>query len=316
MDNRMFCFQCEQTAGGVGCRGRAGVCGKSSDVAKLQDRLTGALIGLARSADGSRSPKDAHRLMIRGLFTTVTNVNFNEKTITKLIDEVHAEKEKYASAQEDYDMEMVWNADEDIRSLKSLILFGIRGMAAYAYHAGVLGYSDDEVNAFFVKALKAIGGDLGMDELLPIVLEVGQHNLACMELLDRANTETYGDPVPTEVPLRVEKGPFIVITGHDLYDLRQLLEQTKGKGINVYTHGEMLPAHGYPELKKYPHLKGNFGTRGRISRESSQISRLPSCSPPTASCPRRRATATEYLPPRSCHIPRSYISARTRISLP
>jgi hydroxylamine reductase len=260
MDNRMFCFQCEQTAGGVGCRGRAGVCGKSSDVAKLQDRLTGALIGLARSADGSRSPKDAHRLMIRGLFTTVTNVNFNEKTITKLIDEVHAEKEKYASAQEDYDMEMVWNADEDIRSLKSLILFGIRGMAAYAYHAGVLGYSDDEVNAFFVKALKAIGGDLGMDELLPIVLEVGQHNLACMELLDRANTETYGDPVPTEVPLRVEKGPFIVITGHDLYDLRQLLEQTKGKGINVYTHGEMLPAHGYPELKKYPHLKGNFGT--------------------------------------------------------
>ena len=260
MDNRMFCFQCEQTAGGVGCRGRAGVCGKSSDVAKLQDRLTGALIGLARSADGSRSPQDVHRLMIRGLFTTVTNVNFNEKTITKLIDEVHAEKERYASAQEDYDMEMVWNADEDIRSLKSLILFGIRGMAAYAYHAGVLGYSDDEVNAFFVKALKAIGGDLGMDELLPIVLEVGQHNFACMEHLDRANTETYGEPVPTEVPMRVEKGPFIVITGHDLYDLRQLLEQTKDKGINVYTHGEMLPAHGYPELNKYPHLKGNFGT--------------------------------------------------------
>lgn len=160
----------------------------------------------------------------------------------------------------DYDMELLWSADEDIRSLKSLILFGIRGMAAYAYHAGILGYTSEEVNKFIAKALFAIGEDWGMDFLLPIVLEVGQVNYACMEMLDKANTETFGNPVPVTVPLKVEKGPFIVITGHDLYDLKKLLEQTEGKGINIYTHGEMLPAHGYPELKKYPHLKGNFGT--------------------------------------------------------
>ena len=158
-------------------------------------------------------------------------------------------------------MDELWNADEDIRSLKSLILFGVRGMAAYAYHANVLGYTDKEVNSFFYKALYAVGAkDWGMDELLPLVLETGEVNLKCMALLDKANTETYGDPEPTRVSLTVEKGPFIVITGHDLYDLKQLLEQTKDKGINIYTHGEMLPANAYPELKKYPHLKGNFGT--------------------------------------------------------
>ena len=158
-------------------------------------------------------------------------------------------------------MNKVWDAQEDVRSLKSLILFGIRGMAAYAYHAMILGYTDAQLDAFFVKALCAVGEDTwGMDELLPIVLEVGEKNLACMALLDKANTETYGTPEPTTVPLTVEKGPFIVVTGHDLYDLKCLLEQTKDKGIAVYTHGEMLPAHGYPELKKYPQLKGNFGT--------------------------------------------------------
>lgn len=157
-------------------------------------------------------------------------------------------------------MRKVWNAQEDIRSLKSLILFGIRGMAAYAHHAMILGYTDEEVNRFFVKALWFIGEDSGMDELLPIVMEVGEKNLKCMALLDRANTESYGLPTPVTVPLTVERGPFIVISGHDLHDLKLLLEQTEGKGINIYTHGEMLPAHGYPLLKKYPHLKGNFGT--------------------------------------------------------
>ncbi len=161
---------------------------------------------------------------------------------------------------EDYDMKGIWEADEDIRSLKSLILFGIRGMAAYAYHAAVLGYTDKDVNQFFYKALFVIGENWKVDELLPVVMEVGEVNLKCMALLDKANTETYGTPEPTTVPLTVEKGPFIVVTGHDLYDLKQLLEQTKDKGINIYTHGEMLPAHAYPELKKYPHLKGNFGT--------------------------------------------------------
>ena len=262
MDSKMFCFQCEQTAGGTGCQGCAGVCGKSYEVAGLQDQLTGALIGLAKTAEKNNSHEaETYRLLIKGLFTTITNVNFNEETLNALIDEVHAEKAKINVAGEaDYDMNKVWNADEDIRSLKSLILFGIRGMAAYAYHAGVLGYTDEEVNRFFVKALCAIGENHTMDELLPIVMEVGQVNYKCMEMLDRANTETFGNPEPATVSLKVEKGPFIVISGHDLYDLKQILEQTKDKGINVYTHGEMLPAHGYPELRKYSHLKGNFGT--------------------------------------------------------
>ena len=271
MERKMFCFQCEQTAGCKGCTGAAGVCGKKADVAGLQDKLIGALIGLARATDGNTQPtENTYKLLIKGLFTTITNVNFNEATIQALIDEVHAEKQSLVpncsacaspcGRNNDYDMKLLWNADEDIRSLKSLILFGVRGMAAYAYHAAVLGYTDNTVNRFFGKALFAIGEDWGMDLLLPIVLEVGEVNLRCMELLDRANTETYGTPVPTTVSLKVEKGPFIVITGHDLYDLKQLLEQTKDKGINIYTHGEMLPAHGYPELKKYPHLKGNFGT--------------------------------------------------------
>ena len=271
MDHKMFCFQCEQTAGCVGCTGKAGVCGKTAEVAELQDELTGALIGLARATDGDTPVNaDTWRLMIEGLFTTVTNVSFNEKTIRELINRVHAEKERLApkgsgcgsrcGRNDDYDMNLLWNAQEDIRSLKSLILFGVRGMSAYAHHAMVLGYTDEEVNRFFAKALFAVGEDWGMDELLPIVMEVGEKNLKCMALLDKANTESYGTPAPATVPLTVEKGPFIVITGHDLHDLKLLLEQTEGKGVNIYTHGEMLPAHGYPELKKYPHLKGNFGT--------------------------------------------------------
>ena len=271
MNTQMFCFQCEQTAGCKGCTGAAGVCGKKADIAGLQDQLTGALVGLARATDGDTQPtENTYKLLVKGLFTTITNVNFNEVTIKALIDEVHAEKEKLVpdcsefgfpcGRNDDYDMSKVWDADEDIRSLKSLILFGIRGMAAYAYHAGVLGYTDRSVDEFISRALFAIGEDWGMDELLPIVLEVGEINYKCMEMLDKANTGTYGSPAPTTVPLMVEKGPFIVITGHDLYDLKQLLEQTKDKGINIYTHGEMLPAHAYPELRKYPHLKGNFGT--------------------------------------------------------
>ncbi len=272
MDNKMFCFQCEQTAGCKGCTGSAGVCGKKADTAELQDKLTGALIGLARATEGNEDLVSAStdRVVLEGLFTTITNVNFNNEAIAALITRINEEKEKLipncfscvspCGRNNDYDMQELWTADEDVRSLKSLILFGIRGVAAYAYHAAVLGYTDKDVNKFFYKALFAIGMDWGMDELLPIVLEVGEVNLKCMALLDKANTETYGNPVPTEVPLSVEKGPFIVISGHDLYDLKQLLMQTEGKGINIYTHGEMLPAHAYPELKKYSHLKGNFGT--------------------------------------------------------
>ncbi|NLV49839.1 MAG: hydroxylamine reductase, partial [Clostridiales bacterium] len=153
-----------------------------------------------------------------------------------------------------------WNADEDIRSLKSLILFGLRGMAAYAYHALMLGYTDADVNAFLYEGLFAVGSEMDMQQLLPVVLKVGEVNLKCMQLLDKANTDTYGTPSPATVTLTVEKGPFIVVSGHDLRDLHMLLEQTADKGINVYTHGEMLPAHAYPKLREYKHLKGNFGT--------------------------------------------------------
>ncbi len=229
----MFCFQCEQTAGCTGCTGRAGVCGKPADTSGLQDALTGALIGLSRIAgyktDGSA---DLDHLILEGLFAAVTNVNFDNAAIQALIDQIHAEKDRMASDSEnsgdscgydgDYDLKDLWNASEDIRSLKSLILFGIRGMAAYAYHAMVLGYVDRELSRFFRKALFAIGEDWTMEKLLPIVLEVGKYNLTCMALLDRANTETFGTPEPTTVSLTIEDGPFIVITGHDLHDLKLL----------------------------------------------------------------------------------------------
>ncbi len=260
----MFCFQCEQTAGCTGCTGKVGVCGKTDETANLQDKLTGALVGLARLANGENPGEKASRVMIEGLFTTITNVNFDNEAIYLQIEKVREAQAAIAGLQDftklDYDVTGLWQGDEDTRSLKSLILFGLRGMAAYAYHALMLGYRDEEVDSFFFKGMQAIGEDWGMDKLLPIVMETGRVNLKCMELLDSANTGTYGTPAPTVVPLTIEKGPFIVISGHDLHDLYLLLEQTKGKGINIYTHGEMLPAHAYPKLKAYPHLKGNFGT--------------------------------------------------------
>ena len=305
----MFCFQCEQTAGCTGCTGKAGVCGKSADVAKLQDELTGALIGLARAmGSDAQATADTWRLVIEGLFTTITNVNFNEKTIRVLIDRVHQEKNRFmpgcavcassCGRSDDYDMTQLWNAQEDIRSLKSLILFGVRGMAAYAHHAMVLGYTDEAVNRFFIKALFAVGEDLGMEELLPIVMEVGEKNLQCMALLDKANTESYDTPKPVTVPLTVEKGPFIVISGHDLHDLKLLLEQTEGKGINIYTHGEMLPAHGYPELKKYPHLKGNFGTAWQ--NQQKEFASLPAPILFTTNC---------LMPPKASYADRVFTTA-------
>ena len=266
----MFCFQCEQTAGGKGCTGKCGVCGKTAQIAALQDELTGALIGLAKTTYNSERDAETDELIIKGLFTTVTNVNFNQESISAQIDAVHDKKNRLSpncaacvekcGNTDDYDMQNIWKDNEDIRSLKSLVLFGIRGMAAYAYHAMVLGYREEVVNAFLCEALAQLSCDLSADELLPLVLKVGEVNLKCMELLDRANTEKYGTPAPVKVDFKVEKGPFIVITGHDLRDLELLLQQTEGKGINIYTHGEMIPAHAYPKLKKYAHLKGNFGT--------------------------------------------------------
>ena len=272
MEKKMFCYQCEQTAGCSACTGAAGVCGKKADIAKLQDQLTGALIGLARAVDGNEHlvTPEMDKLVLEGLFATLTNVNFHEESLTELIKKIHAAKYELVpdcetctnacGRTDDYDLELLWQEQEDTRSLKSLILFGIRGVAAYAYHAEVLGYRDKEISEFIYKTLFALGIEWDVEDLLPITMDVGKVNFKCMELLDKANTETFGTPVPAEVPLTIEKGPFIVISGHDLYDLKCLLEQTEGKGIHIYTHGEMLPAHAYPELKKYSHLKGNFGT--------------------------------------------------------
>lgn len=257
----MFCFQCQQTAHNTGCDGKAGVCGKKADTANYQDELIGALIGLARAARAGTPTPHTDELILKGLFTTITNVNFNNETILQCKAEIEKEKAAVGPGQlDDYDLAALWAAGEDVRSLKSLILFGLKGMAAYAYHARALGRTDPAVNAFFYEALEAIGAEKTPDELLALVLKTGEVNLACMALLDAANTGAYGDPVPVTVPLTIEKGPFIVVSGHDLHDLKLLLDQTAGRGINIYTHSEMLPAHGYPELKKYPHLKGNFGT--------------------------------------------------------
>ena len=213
-------------------------------------------------------------------------------------------------------MKKVWDADEDIRSLKSLILFGMRGMAAYAYHALMLGQHDDSVDAFFLKGLRSLGEDLKMEELLPNVLETGKVNLTCMEMLDRANTTTYGTPVPTEVPLTIEKGPFIVVTGHDLKDLELLLKQTEGKCVNIYTHGEMLPAHGYPELKKYKHLKGNFGTAWQINKRNLPTFPQLSSSRRTALCPFAPPMRIAYSQRKSFLIRNSFTLTTTRTSLP
>ena len=262
MDEQMFCFQCEQAAGCTACTGAAGVCGKSAETAAAQDRLTGALIAFAGQliAAGRGPAPEQARLLMQGLFTTITNVNFDPAAVDALTRRVH---DASPGTGPDYDMQALWREpDADRRSLKCFVLFSLRGMAAYNYHARVLGRIDPELDRFFCTALQAVG-DPGQttDALWQLVQATGEASYRCMELLDAANTGAFGDPEPVQVPLTIEKGPFIVISGHDLYDAQQLLEQTAGRGVNVYTHSEMLPAHGYPELKRrYPHLKGNFGT--------------------------------------------------------
>ena len=254
----MFCFQCQQTAGNKGCV-NTGVCGKQPETARLQDELIGELIRLATAAhDAGKHSRLTDRLLMDGLFTTLTNVNFDDEAIRKFTDRVINERKKLRD--EKIPVVALWDGSNDEVSLRSTLLFGLKGMAAYAYHARVLGKTCREVDQFFYEALYHLGEDEPQDVLLPLVLKTGAVNLKCLELLDHANTEAYGDPVPTEVPLTIEKGPFIVVSGHDLHDMKLLLEQTDGKGVNIYTHSEMLPAHGYPELKKHPQLKGNFGT--------------------------------------------------------
>ncbi len=254
--SEMFCFQCEQTAKGTGCT-VSGVCGKKPHVAHQQDDLTCEMIALAKVANPANQKQVD--LMVDGLFITITNVNFDADDIAAFTAKVRMEREELGGSPVLSTQEL-FHGDEDVISLRSTLLFGLRGMAAYAHHARALGKRDPAVDAWFVKGMAALDQEHSVEEWLALLMEFGQINLKCMALLDAANTGAYGNPVPTQVPLTIEKGPFIVVTGHDLYDLKMLLEQTDGKGVNIYTHGEMLPAHGYPELKKHPQLKGNFGT--------------------------------------------------------
>ncbi|CAB5144161.1 Hydroxylamine reductase (EC [Olavius algarvensis associated proteobacterium Delta 3] len=289
----MFCYQCEQTAKGEGCT-KIGVCGKQPDVAALQDLLIYSVKGVAQVAvaagkAGVRDP-EVDRFACEAIFSTLTNVDFDPDRFVDLIGEAvrlrDALKDKVQAAggsikasagpvtfvPADTKDALVAqgeavgvNADpsmnEDLRSLRELLTYGIKGLAAYADHARILGQTDDAVFDFIHEGMAAtLNPDLGVDEYVGLVLKCGEVNLRAMELLDAGNTGTYGHPVPTQVPLGTKEGKAILVSGHDLKDLEEILKQTEGKGINVYTHGEMLPCHGYPELKKYPQFYGHYGT--------------------------------------------------------
>ena len=257
--SNMFCFQCQQVAGNKACV-NTGVCGKQPSTAKLQDELIQELIQLAETARSEgRHSRTADRLLIDGLFTTLTNVNFDDHAIDAYKKRVIKERKRLAGSQK-FPVISLWDGSNDIVSLRSTLLFGLKGMAAYAHHAMNLGYADKTVTKWFYKGLCEINRPHTPEEWIALILEFGNVNFKCMELLDQANTESFGTPVPTRVHTDIRKGPFIVVSGHDLKDLHDLLEQTEGTGVNVYTHCEMLPAHGYPGLNKYPHLAGNFGT--------------------------------------------------------
>lgn len=286
----MFCNQCQEAAKGTGCTLR-GVCGKTDDVANLQDLLIYVLKGISvyttklREA-GIKTP-EADKFIIESLFSTITNVNFDKKyfveKITQALNLRNQLKEQAMNAgiklEENLHDAAVWTGktladfeakaitvgllaeeNEDIRSLKSLVLYGVKGMAAYAYHARVLGYEDDEVYGFMQKALAALLDDsLTADDLVALAMEAGKYGVQVMALLDKANTSTYGNPEITRVNIGVRNNPGILVSGHDLKDLEELLRQTEGTGVDVYTHGEMLPAHYYPAFKKYEHFVGNYG---------------------------------------------------------
>jgi len=287
MEN-MFCFQCEQAAQGTGCT-KIGVCGKQPDVAALQDLLVYTLKGIAFWADKARAAgkKDAEidRFMIEGLFTTVTNVDFDAEDIAKTLRKAGTMLGKaralagpvagaipaaasFQPADSTADLVAQGAAhgvksdsiDPDVKSVQEIVVYGMKGYAAYADHALILGRENDEIYAFTHKALAAtLDPSLGLMDFVGLAMECGRINLVTMELLSTAHTDSYGHPVPTPVNLGTRAGKAILVSGHDLKMLEELLKQTEGKGINIYTHGEMLPAHGYPGLKKYGHLAGNFG---------------------------------------------------------
>jgi len=297
---QMFCFQCQQTAKGSSCT-MAGVCGKKPDTAHEQDILTCETIALAAAMqDVNTDDTRMIGLIVDGLFTCVTNVNFDSASIAALAGEMKAERIKLGDTRT-IEADRLFGGDEDIRSLRSTLLFGLRGMAAYAHHARILGKRSSEVDKWFVKGVAALADEHSIDEWLGLLMYLGKVNLKCMALLDEANTTVYGNPVPSQVSLLVEKGPFIVVTGHDLCDLKMLLEQTAGKGVNVYTHGEMLPAHGYPELKKYTQLKGHFGTAWQ--NQQNEFKNLPAPILWTTNC---------LMPPKESYADRVYTTSVVR----
>jgi hydroxylamine reductase len=289
----MFCYQCEQTAKGTGCTVQ-GVCGKQPDVAALQDLLMYTLMGLSQVAVEGRkygvTDPEVNVFTVKASFSTLTNVDFDPDRFVELIKQTAGKRDRLKAAVKDAggDVTSLGKAsdfmpektlegllkqaesvglksypadDPDILSLKHTVLFGIKGVAAYSDHAQILGQEDDSVYAYIHEGLAAIQrDDLSVDQWVDMALRCGGAALKAMELLDKGNTETYGHPVPTQVPLGHKKGKAILVSGHDLQDLDKLLQQTEGTGINIYTHGEMLPTHGYPKLKQYAHFYGHFGT--------------------------------------------------------
>lgn len=289
----MYCNQCEQTAGGVACI-KTGVCGKNSEVAALQDILLHAVQSLSIYARAARevglTDAEVDRFTSLALFTTLTNVNFDQQRFLELVRQAVKLREELRRklgekgadpantgsraafipantleglTQQGEKLGLIVNheVDRDIRSLQEILLYGMKGIAAYAYHAALLGQEDERVYEYVHRALNEIGsGETNINKWLDLLMECGEKNLLAMELLDRGHTSTFGDPVPTSIPLGHRPGKCIMVSGHDLKDLLELLKATKGKGIDIYTHGEMLPAHGYPVLKKYPHLYGHYGT--------------------------------------------------------
>ena len=285
METKMFCYQCQETAGCKGCT-KMGVCGKTPEVAAMQDLLIYVTKGLSAVTsclrlEGKKVAPEVNYLVTINLFITITNANFDREAIVKRIEETLAVKQALLAelkSQENLPEAALWQAgrdafvqkaadvgvlateNEDIRSLRELITYGLKGLAAYQKHAAVLGYENEEIDAFVQSTLaKLLDDSLTGDELTALTLETGKWGVDGMALLDKANTETYGQPEITQVDLGVRKNPGILISGHDLKDLEMLLEQTAGTGVDVYTHGEMLPAHYYPKFKKYAHFAGNYG---------------------------------------------------------
>jgi hydroxylamine reductase len=310
----MFCNQCEQTAQGVGCSVH-GVCGKNPDVAALQDLLIHMLKGIAILAPAARKNQlltdEIDQFTVKAAFATLTNVNFDPHRFFQLIKRAATIRDQLKAAVSTYDTttynqnpviftpaqnltDMIQQGqtvglkadvsdNPDIQSLHQIIQFGVKGLAAYTYHAALLGHSDVEVYDFIYKALAAtVDASLPVSELVALALECGKHNLTAMKLLNEGNTSAYGHPVPTQVPLGVKKGKAILVSGHDLKDLDAILQQSEGKGINVYTHGEMLPTHGYPRLKQYPHFYGHYGTAWQ--NQQREFSEFPGAIVMTTNC--------------------------------